>query len=79
MAVLLSYPRAPPSAQGPLASAGLDGCVAMAMGDTFVMSCLFPDGHLHSLEKAHRPFLRILFVQMVADLRVLLALLFSAG
>lgn len=53
-----------------------DGRVAMEMHDTFVMSCLFPDGHTRSFEKLDRPFLSICFVQIVARLRVLLALLF---
>lgn len=49
--------------RGLLASARPDGCVAMEMCDTFVMSCLFPDGHLHSFEKFDRPFSRIPFAQ----------------
>lgn len=63
--------------RGRLASAGPEGCVAMEMGDTFVMSCLFPDGHLRAVETSDSPFLRISIVQTVAYVRVLLAPLFS--
>lgn len=49
----------------------------MEMGDTCVMSCVFPDGHLHAVEKPDSRFLRISIVQAVAYVRVLLALLFS--
>lgn len=37
-----------------------DGRVAMEMHDTFVMSCLFPDGHARSFEKLDRPFFKYL-------------------
>lgn len=63
--------------RGGLASAGPEGCVAMEMGATFVMSCLFPNGHLHAVEKSDSPCLRISVVQTVAYVRVLLAPLFS--